>query len=131
MSSRFAEHAAQADRHIDGLFGEPVRMVPRSEVPKRKPVVDTARAVREIVGRFTRTPYEAALTGGARGDAVVATTEAQLQLGRDQVALLGWEPREHDAAVLIGRTPAEQFEVSKAIKDHLGRWTLHLVQDEQ
>ena len=106
-------------------------MVPRREVPKRGRIDDADRAAREIVGKFTMTPYEAPLTGGAHGEAIVATTEARLQLSREQVALLGWEPQEHDAVILIGRAPAEQFEISKAATDHLGRWMLHLVRDGQ
>lgn len=131
MASTFAEHAAQADRHIDRLFGEPVRMVPRREVPKRGRIADTGRAVSEIVGKFTLPSYEAPLTGGSHGEAIVATTEARLQLSREQVALLGWEPLEHDAVILIGRSPVEQYEISKVAPDHLGRWMLHLVRDGQ
>lgn len=130
--SVFAGIFEAADRIIDTVLGDAVRIEPMAGGRVSAARADTARAVKTVVGVYTAAPTTRRLFEDRRtGTTAVGSTDVQavvytVELRPEVVASLGYRINEGDIIALPVHAAPNRFKVSQTNPDDLGGVVLNL-----
>jgi hypothetical protein len=130
----FSELDRVAFGAIEGLFGEAVRIIPRTN-GLSGPMPDPDRPPANVTGVFTLAPdaprmFEERREGpSARGATAIQGTGARLTLGATVVTGLVYKLRTGDAVRLLSRPGEPVMGISRLDADDVGSVTMTLVRE--